>query len=355
MNLERTLIIKPSSMGDIVQALPVLTALVEQRPSARVSWVVAAPFAPLLAGHPRLAETIVFDRRRYAHIGRNVTVTRDFLAFLGSLRRRRFTTVLDLQGLFRSGLLALATGAPNRVGFREARELAPLFYTAEVSAPDPDMHAVDRYLKLARTVGLAPPKGRDHLPVEPAARKAARAKLAEAGLEADAPVLVICAYARWETKQWPADRFAAVADRAAEMLGARAVVVGSREAGPSARAVVAAASWPVLDLTGRTTLKELVAVIAEARVMLTNDSGPMHVAAAVGTPAVAVFGPTDPRRTGPFGPGHRVLAGRAACAPCYRRQCLLGGTEAIRCMRNVGAGEVAEHVAEAWRDRGRTP
>jgi len=360
MNLARTLIIKPSSMGDIVQALPVLTALAESHPEAHVSWLVARPFAALLEGHPRLHEVIVFDRHRFSRAGKSVSATLEFLGFLKSLRQRRFTTVLDLQGLFRSGLFALSTGAPNRIGFASARELAPLFYTAEVALPHPEMHAVDRYLAVARHVGAGEPQATDHLPVSAEARRAARHRLEEAGLEPGAPYAAICAYARWETKQWPAERFAHVIGRIGADLGARSVLVGGAEARDLGRTLSQSTARPVespvvlatgrpIDLTGQTTLKELVAVIAEAHVMVTNDSGPMHIAAAVGTPVVAIFGPTSPRRTGPYGRGHRVLTGRAPCSPCYRRHCRYAGdTLNTCCLTNIGADEVAELVIESW-------
>jgi len=350
MNFSRTLIIKPSSMGDIVQALPVLTALKESHPEARVSWLVAQPFADLLESHPRLEEIIVFDRERYARIGRSVSTTLEFARFLKGLRQKRFTTVLDLQGLFRSGLVALATGAPNRVGFRSARELAPLFYTAEVVTPRIEIHAVDRYVGLARHVGLSLPKATDHLPVSAERRAAIRRRLATAGLAADEPFLVVCADARWPSKQWPAARFAQVLDRMRETAGAPSVLVGGPSAVPIAQTIAATMTRPPIDLTGGTTLKELVAVIAEAHAMVANDSGPMHVAAAVGTPVVAIFGPTNPRRTGPYGPGHYAFAGRAPCSPCYRRQCLYAsGSLALCCLKNITTEEVVEHLLEIWR------
>jgi len=356
MNFARTLIVKPSSLGDIVQALPVLTALKETHPRARASWVVARPFADLLEGHPRLDEVIVFDRRRFARVGRSATATAEFLGFLGDLRRRRFTAVLDLQGLLRSGLMALATGAPARVGFREARELAPLCYTLDVAAPRGEAHAVDRYLALARRAGLATPRAADHLPVPAEARARVRGRLAAAGLGPGEPFLAVCADARWPTKQWPPDRFAAVLARVREAVGGRAVLVGGTEAVPISRAVAAPLREAPIDLTNATTLKELAAVVAEARVLLTNDSGPMHVAAAVGTPVVALFGPTNPDRTGPHGPGHRVVARRAPCSPCYRRECpLAGGPRAPACMAAVAADEVAAHVLETWRGRAPAP
>ncbi len=349
VSFRRTLIIKPSSMGDIVQALPVLTAIKEAAPEARVWWLAGDAFASLVEGHPRLAGVLRFDRTRYAHVGRQWEPTVEFARFLQNLRRRRFTTVLDLQGLFRSGLMALATGAPHRVGFRDARELAPLFYTSEVRLPRYGAtHAVDRYLAVARHVGLAMPEATDHLPVSPAARQAARARLEAAGLAPGADFVAVGVHARWPTKQWPPERFAAALDEAWRDLGATAVLVGSGDAAEVAAAVKAAARRAPLDLTGQTGVKELVAILAEARAMLTNDSGPMHIAAAVGTPVVAVFGPTDPRLTGPYGAAHQVVGGRAACSPCHRRQCVLGGSEAIRCMKNIGAAEVAERVAALW-------
>jgi len=356
MHFSRTLIIKPSSMGDIVQALPVLTALKESHPEAHATWLVSRPFAGLLDGHPRLDEMVVFDRHEFGRIGRSARATAVFIAFLEALRRRRFTTVLDLQGLFRSGFLAAATGAPSRVGFMEAREMAPLFYTDRVTAPPETMHAVDRYLALARHVGLAAPRATDHLPVAPEDRAAVRARLAAEGVAADEPLLVVSAHARWETKQWPPERFAEVIDRLVAEAGARAVLVGSAAAAAVGHEVAQAAKARPVDLTNRTTLKELVALIAAARVLVTNDSGPMHVAAAVGTPVVAIFGPTHPGRTGPRGEGHRVLAERAPCSPCYERRCLYaGGPQALCCLKNIAADEVARHVREIWNWKGRRP
>ena len=348
MNFERTLIIKPSSMGDIVQALPVLTALKESHPEARVSWLVFHSFAGILEGHPRIDDLIVFNRDR-ARRPWNPLAWIEVLRLRKVLRRARFTAVLDLQGLFRSAQFALWTGAADRVGFAEARELAWRFYTDRVSA-SPHLHAVDRYLILARHVGLADPKARDHLPVAGQMREAVRRRLAQLGLGARDPFFVLSPHARWETKVWPPERFAEVCDRLYAATGARGVLVGGGKASAElARSILAAASAKPIDLVNRTSLKELVAVIAESRALVTNDSGPLHVAAVVGTPVVAIFGPTDPGRTGPYGPGHRVLTGQAPCRPCFRRRCLYaGGPQALCCMKNVSAEDVAARLKEAW-------
>ncbi len=209
LDFTKTLIIKPSSLGDIVQALPVLTAMREAHPQAHIAWLVARPFAGLLDGHPRLSEVILFDRYRFGRLGSSVGATSEFLAFLEDLRRRKFTLALDLQGLFRSGFLAAVTGAPSRVGFKAAREMASLFYTDKVDAPA-DAHAVERYLAAARAIGLADPKATDHLPVSAEARVSVRRRLAEEGLAPGEPLIVVAAHARWTTKQWPAERFSRV-------------------------------------------------------------------------------------------------------------------------------------------------
>ena len=361
MDFSRTLIIKPSSLGDVVQALPVLTALRESHPQAHIAWLVSTAFADILRGHPRLDDVLVFDRRRFGRIGRSLGITTEFMAFIENLRRERFTAVLDLQGLFRSGFLAAATGAKTRVGFASARELAPLFYTDAVPLPHEDLHAVDRYLALARHVGLADPKATDHLTVRSETRAAVRRRLQDEGLGPDEPFAVVCAYARWATKQWPAERFAEVLLRLHAETGARGVLAGSAAAADVGRRIGRQTDWrpgaQPIDLSGRTTLKEMAALAAEARAMVTNDSGPMHVAAAVGTPVVAVFGPTHPDRTGPCGPGHHVLVGKAPCRPCFRRECLYSsgpqapstGPYGLACLLTVTAEEVARHLMEVWR------
>ena len=351
MDFSRTLIIKPSSLGDIVQALPVLTSLREAHPEAHIAWLVATVFADLLEGHPRLDRVVAFDRRRYGSIGKSFSATADFVTFVEGIRREKFTAVLDLQGLFRSGFLAAATGATSRVGFAAARELAPMFYTLAVPMPRKEMHAVDRYMALARHIGLRDPLATDHLPISAEARAAVRQRLLAEGLGAGEAVVVVSPHARWPSKQWPTERFAEVVRILHDQSGARAVLVGSGAAAPVARQIAgAAASARPIDLVNRTTLKEMVALVSEARAMVTNDSGPMHVAAAIGTPVVALFGPTSAERTGPYGHGHRVLSGEAPCRPCFRRECLYSsGPEALACLTRITAEEVARHLLEILR------
>jgi ADP-heptose:LPS heptosyltransferase len=148
----RILLIKPSSLGDVVHALPVLAALRAAYPEAHIAWLVSTSFVPLLDGHPLLNEVISFDRRLYGRMLRSPRATNAFIRFTSALRRREFDLVLDLQGLFRSGFLARATGAPRRIGFAAAREMAWMFYTERVTCPDADEHAVLKNMRLVAAV-----------------------------------------------------------------------------------------------------------------------------------------------------------------------------------------------------------
>lgn len=352
MQFRRVLIIKPSALGDVVHTLPVLGALKRAHPHSEVSWLISSHLAQIIEGHPLLAEVIVFERERYRRMGMSMAVMLEFCRFLKGLRQRRFSLVLDLQGLFRSGIFALATGAPVRVGFDNAREGAPLFYTHRVAVPSLDIHAVDRYFSIARAIGLPECEKHFGLPVLQSDRDRARWLLESAGLQAGRPYVAICASAGWPSKRWFPERFAGVIEFIHTSLGAEAVLVGSEGDREVTGRIIEELKAPPVDLTGKTSLRELVAIIDGARAMVTNDSGPMHIAAAVECPTVAVFGPTNPQRTGPYGPGHKVIPGRAPSSPCYKRQCIYGGTEEMRCLRNITVQDVTDRLEEIYRPAG---
>ncbi len=319
-SFERILIIKPSSAGDILHALPVLRAVRGRFPSAHIAWLVAASFADLLSAEPELNEVIPFERHRFARLGRSAAVTRDFLAFVGAMRSRRYDLAIDLQGLFRSAFLARASGAPTRVGFAEAREFAPLFYTHRVRGGDAEMHAADRNRLVAVALGCDDSSTDVCLTLREADRAAAAALLEGAGARAADGCAVLAPATRWETKCWPAERYGRLARLIRERAGLSSVLVGGRADEAAGRAAEAASDGAAVNLCGRTTLRTLAAVVAGARVVVSGDSTPMHLAAAFGRPLVALFGPTNPRRTGPYGRDADVLRVDLDCSPCYLRR-----------------------------------
>lgn len=320
----RVLIIKPSSLGDIVHALPVLAALRDAHPEAYIAWLVNRGLAPLLDGHPLLDEVIRFDRYEYGSILRHPPALLDFVRFVSAIRRRGFDLVLDLQGLLRSGFLAVASGAPRRVGFAAAREFAPLFYSRRVDGRRNAIHAVDLNLRLARAMGWPIDGPRFPLGLRGEEFDAARTLLAEAAGKPPGAFTAVIPGARWETKRWRPERLAAVVDRLAVEGLPPAVLLGGPDDRVLADEVLAACRTSPIDLVGRTSLRMLAAVIALAETVLCQDSGPMHIAAALDKPLLAIFGPTSPARTGPYSRSARIVALSLPCAPCYCRRCPLG-------------------------------
>lgn len=342
----RILILKPSSLGDIVHGLPVLAAIRSSRPESRISWLVARAFAPFLQNHPAIDELIIFDRTRFGKMWFNPFATRDFLKFVRDLRRRRFDLIIDLQGLLRSGLLARLAGAGRRVGFADAREGGWLFYTHRVAPPPSAVHAVDRNLAVAAALGMrgAPPTF--DLGITDAEMTAARSIL---GSVADAPFAAILPGARWSSKQWRKDGFASVIDHLENNERLRCIILGGPDDAPLAASIAAACTTRPSNLAGQTTLRELTAILSLAARVICVDSGPMHIAAALGRPITAIFGPTNPSRTGPYGETAQVVRLELPCSPCYRRTCPLGHHA---CMQDL-APQIVVTDAQAPRSHSR--
>lgn len=320
-DFERILLIKPSSPGDIIHALPVFHALRRRYPRAQLSWLVASPFANLIETCDGLNEVIPFDRGRYGRVIRDLAATRDFAAFLGDLRRREFDLVIDLQGLIRSAFLARATGASVRIGFAGGREFSWAFYSHRIPrGPKPDEHAVTKNLRVCPMLGLDDEPPTFALSLTTDDRSYAQALRAEVGVAENDRYAVLVPGTRWETKCWPPDRFGFLAREIAERFGMRSVLVGGASDQSIARIAEGASGDSAVSLCGRTTLRQLAALIETAAIVVTADSTPMHLAAALDRPLVALFGPTNPARTGPYGRMGDVLRLDLPCSPCYYRR-----------------------------------
>lgn len=338
---QRILLIKPSSLGDVVHALPVLAALRGAHPDAHIAWLVGDRFAPLLENHPLLDEVIRFDRTRLGRMWRSPRVFVEFWRFVARIRRKRFDLVIDLQGLLRSGLLSFFSGAGRRVGFADAREGAWLFYRRRVRCPPSSEHAVERNLAVAEVLGLSVDRPEFPLGLGPSERADARELLSQTAGESIESFMAVVPGARWETKRWPAEKIAALIDRIHAEGLPRCVLLGASGDRQFADQVVASCKTGVVDLAGRTTLRQLVALIDLADRVVCHDSGPMHIAAALDKPTVAIFGPTNPARTGPYSPSAKVVAHPVECAPCYYRECPY---QHHHCMRQLDVETVLAQV-----------
>ncbi|MET0516445.1 MAG: lipopolysaccharide heptosyltransferase II [Nitrospiraceae bacterium] len=333
--VHRLLLIKPSSLGDIVHTLPTLNVLRQRFPYAAVTWLVKRQWAELIERVEGVDQICPVDEGM-----------RGWLAQVTQLRARRFDLVIDLQGLFRSGVMAWLCGCAWRVGFANAREGSPFFYTHRVTVPTVPMHAVDRYLLVAAALGAdtsAPPQFRFQQREEDSQKVVALLK--KHGLHPGKPWIAMNVSARWVTKRWPAEHFARTADRLSQEGLEPVVFIGGVLEREDTRRVMRHMHTKAVDLTGQTTVGLLPSLLQKAVVLVTNDSGPMHIAAAVGTPVVALFGPTDPVRTGPYGHGHTVLTEDVPCRPCFSRHCHY--TIPLACLSGVNEDRVVRAVRES--------
>ncbi len=246
------------------------------------------------------------------------------LSFLRDLRRSEWDCVIDFQGLFRSGFCTYFAGnSKNTFGFADARELAPKFYDSGIVVPDESVHAVDKHIYLINQV-----LGTNESSLHPAFRDIPKLQadtdqvLRDNGLGPNPIAIAPCS--RWASKTWPPAFFAAVIDLLADAGHTDVWLLGGPdETEIGAQVLDRAQRAKPVNLMGRTDLKVMVELLRRSRIALTNDSGPMHIAAAVGTPVVALFGPTSPAKTGPYGPNHRILQSQVACSPCMKRECPL--------------------------------
>jgi lipopolysaccharide heptosyltransferase I len=331
-NFQRILLIKPSSLGDIVHAMPVVAALKRCWPSAHLTWLVKRQWAEIVQRIEGVDAVSPVDPTLASWVGQAL-----------ALRAQRFDLVVDLQGLLRSALVARMTGCARLVGFANGREGSPWLYSHRVAVPTAEMHAVDRYLLITSALGISVHEGpqfRFRLLSQDVT--ALRDLFRRKGIDLDAPWVAMNVSARWQTKRWPAASFAAAATQlAARGIGPLVVIGGPDEREASGR-VRSLTACPVVDLAGETPIGLLPALLSKACVLITNDSGPMHVAAAVGTPVVSIFGPTSVVRTGPYGAGHTVLTHDLPCRPCFSRVCR--NAVPMECLESITPEQVVAAV-----------
>ena len=309
----RILLVKPSALGDIMHALPVLSALRQRYPAAEIHWLVNRSYMSLLEGHPDLNGTIPFDRDLFrAGFFRGISASGRFIRHLRSMK---FDLAIDLQGLLRTGLVSRASGATTRIGLKSAREGAGWFYTHRFD--DASIHAVDRYWHVAEALGAGGFEKRFHLPVSAEGKMWAAAMLANY----PRPWIVVGVGARWLTKRWPPSHFAALIRRAQQQFDGTAIFIGAPDERPLAEEAAATLAGPFVQCAGTTTLPQMVAILAAADVVIANDTGPLHVAVALGRPVVSPFTCTQVAKTGPYGQLGSAVETTVWCKGSELKQC----------------------------------
>ena len=313
----RVLVVKLSSLGDIFHALPAVHNL-KVGLDAVIDWAVQSEYADLVHCFDDVDRVIPFRRR---------AVLAGFPRLLKELRRDHYDLAVDFQGLLKSAAVALLARGRRKIGPSFHREGAWIFYSSVAGDRNKERHAVDENLDVVR-----------HLRLDLLAPRFA-ISFPAADLDAGGPRVALLPLSRWPSKNWPLDRFAAVGRRLQEEVGASIFIFGSAaDRGACDRLAGSLAEGPVFNRAGQTGLPELGGALAAMDLVITNDSGPMHMAAATGTPTLALFGPTDPRRTGPYGDQHRVLTPDCGCRPCFSRRCRQPG---LPCLHDITVAQVA--------------
>ncbi len=330
----RVLVIRQSALGDVVNTLPLLPLLREHYPGARIDYLTSPLTAPLLAGDPCVDAVLVHRRSRRPW---------KLLPTLWDLRHAGYELVVDLQSSRHSRWLAWASGAPVRLGGRSGP-----YYTHPVHRDTSGKQVCRLLAELLVPIGLAGHPLRARFPDSARYLSAGDGVLSRFDLGERPHVVLNPGHSpRWETKRWPHSHWASLARRLDE-AGFAAVVSGAPGDQPLARVIAEAA--PVIDLAGHTDLWALAGVMARARAVVSTDSGPMHVAAMVETPVVALFGPTNPVPSAPFGTGHRILHHRLACSYCFKKRCPLGHHD---CLNEMSVDEVWSALGELLRAQSR--
>jgi len=309
----RVVLLKLSSVGDVIHALPVAHALRRHFPESNLTWVAEAREAALLSGHPDLDAVLAVDTRRWRRLIWTRAGTREIREELARLTRRlragHFDVALDLQGLIKSGLLTACTRAPLRIGFalRYLREpLNALFTNCRVSPPPEAVHVVEQYLALLEPLGVRDRRPVFNLPVSREAEERIDAFLVEQGVKPGDRLAALNPGAGRPEKRWPVEHWRRLAERLAVEGGLRVVLPW----GPGEESLVKALRQALISRPVQappTTLHELAALLRRTALVVAADTGPLHLAAAFGTPCLGLYGPTAAKRNGPYGPHCRAL------------------------------------------------
>ena len=345
---QRILIVLLGAIGDVTRALPLLNRIRRAYPDGHITWAVEPAAAPLLDYHPALNEVLIYHRSQGLPA---------FWLFLSAIRRRRFDLVLDLQRHAKSGLVSWWSKAPVRLGFHRSntKEGNWLCNTHTIPPVADFSLKLGQYLKFADALGLPDdPNG----PNDPNDGVQFALRLRQ---EEDAHIEVLLAHtprpfvtfflgSRWPSRFWFPEATTRVAQTLMKEYGMGVVLIGGPNEVPFAQAVSAAletdsethSRLPITNLTGQTSLRDLIGIFSRCRLAFGPDSGPMHIAAATGTPVISLWGATSPIRSAPWGSEHLVLCGPAACSPCYTRQCRIGRV----CMQRITPEQVLSTVEQ---------
>jgi len=337
------LIVKLSAIGDVIHTLPALNAIRRHYPDARITWLVEEAACDLVAGHEALDRVLVSKRKRWLKDLRGpgcFKAVKEAYNFLKELRDTRYDLILDFQALLKSGLLIALAKGERKIGFDrglEHMEHSYLFLNERIPAVDMEHHALSRGLMLLNALGIPTPEVEYKLPLFDNDHQKVDNLLRRYEFENPQQIVAINPVAKWETKLWSNQKFAKLADSLIEHFVSGIVFTGSLNDRSTIDDIISKMRGRAANLAGETTLKMLATLYSRVQMVISTDTGPMHLAVAVETPVVALFGPTAPWRTGPYGAGHHVVRAELECAPCFKQQC-----ETTECMHQISMAQVLD-------------
>jgi len=343
---KKVLVRGPNWLGDAVMCEPALRGLKRVWPGVQLFLLVKPAVAQLFQAHPAVDRLVVYeDRGRHAGLTGKWTLA-------GDLRRERFDVAVLFQNAFEAAFITFLAGIPRRYGY--ATDGRSLLLTEPVAPPDPGtlVHQVHYYWNLLKPLGLSGEPFQPELRITPEEEQSMAARLMQAGIGAQDPVIGVNPGSTYGgAKRWLPDRFTQVAERLARKTGefhgkpAAVLILGAKGEEAVGRSIAAGLTGRSVVLSGATTIRELMAAVKRCAVLVTNDTGPMHIGSAFGVPIVAVFGPTDWRTTSPYGAGHALIRHPVECAPCLLRECPIDH----RCMTGVSVDQVYDAAAKLIR------
>ena len=335
------LIVKLSAIGDVVHTLPSLAALRKLYPEANITWAIEDASSDLISDHPYLDRVIVSHRKQWINDlkeGRIRKPIREIRSFIDDLKEQPYDLVIDLHGLIKSAVLVLLSSGKRKLGYDSMQELSGLFLNEKIPE-NMHKHAIDRYLDFLRYLGADAKEPEYLIPIGEENINRVEELLQRNDIDKKDSFVAVSPVALWDTKLWADEKFAGLCDRIAEELKVSVIFTGTEH--DKLEHIQSRMKAPSLNMGGKTTLRDLAYLYQRSALLITTDSGPMHLAVAMGTPVIALFGPTDPSRTGPYGKGHVVIRRELSCSPCFLKKC-----NSMECMSGITIEEVFHAVRE---------
>jgi heptosyltransferase I len=335
------LIVRLSSIGDVIHTLPAVTLLRQHCQGCTITWAVEEKAADLLRGYPGIDRLIVSRRPEWIKSLKKLKlfhVIREVTKFIRELRSVRYDMVFDFQGLLKSSLLVWLSHGKEKTGFANAREGSSLFYNKKIPPPDFNDHAIKRHLGLLSYLGIKDFEVTFQRLFSRDDEEKVSRLLGSIGIDISRPLVCFHPSAGWHTKCWPLEKAAELCDMLHENCDCQVLLAGGMDERKYLEDICCLAGKKIINLAGRTSLSELACIFSKSDLLVSMDSGPMHMGCAVGTPVVALFGPTAPWRTGPFGDKYSVIREKLTCSPCFKKKKC--PEKHHHCMKNITVEDV---------------